>query len=393
MRKSRQLEPSHAHRDQEVARSRGPIRVLWLTKGLGLGGAERLLSLSLARVDRNRFHVDVAYVLPWKDALVDEIQAHGVDVHCLGSPSPRAAWPRRLRRLLQDRAYNIVHTHSPLPAVAARIFLPRRTVAVHTEHNEWPRYRRLTRVTNAATYQRNTAVLAVSQGVADSIRRPRWSPWVSLPPVEVVHHGIDESRVRRGPEARSKARRLLGIEKGQKVVGSVANFSPKKDQRTLLEAVRRLVPRHPDVRVVLVGTGPLEPELRRQASEPDLVGRVHFAGLRDDVQAILPAFDVFALSSLHEGLPIALLEAMATGLPCVATRVGGAPELIADGHSGFLVPPRSARDLAAAIDEVLCDAELASAFGKASVEIAGGFSIGSAVRRTESIYEEILARR
>ena len=372
--------------------SAGPARVLWVTKGLGLGGAERLLALGLPHIDPDRFEVEVAYVLPWKDALHEEIRSYGITVHCLGAPRPRAAWPARLRRLLRARGYGIVHTHSPVPAVAARFLRPRGTAVVHTEHNEWPRYRRPTRVANTVTYRRNDAVLAVSQGVADSIRSPRWASRLQLPPVEVVHHGIDESRVRRGPKARATARKRLGLEDWHEVVGTVANFTPKKDQRSLLHAVGLLARDQPELRLVMVGSGPLEEALRRQASEGALAGRVLFAGSRDDVQEILPAFDVFALSSLHEGLPIALLEAMAAGLACVATRVGGAPELLEDGRSGLIVSPGEPGELAAAIGRSLEDRRLASGFGEEAARTVGRFSIARAVQRTQAVYEEVLAR-
>jgi len=370
--------------------STGAARLLWLAKGLGLGGTERLLSLGLPHVDRDRFEIEVAYVLPWKDALVEELRSQGVTVHCLGSPSPRAAWPARLGRLLRTRAYRLVHTHSPVPAVAARLMLPRGVALVHTEHNEWPRYRRATRVANAATYGRNAAVLAVSQGVADSVRPPRWVRGARFPRVEVLHHGYDEGRVRRGADARVKARALLGLAEDDLVVGTVANFTPKKDQRTLLRAVRILAMRHPGIRLVMVGSGPLESALRQQASEPGLGGRVMFAGTRDDVQEIVPAFDVFALSSLYEGLPLAMLEAMAAGVPCVATRVGGTPELLAEGEAGLLVSPGDADELAAGLDKLLCNQTLASDLGSTAAEATGRYSIRKAVRRIEAVYDEVL---
>lgn len=367
-------------------------RVLWLVKGLGLGGAERLLSLAATHVDRSRFEVELAYLLPWKDAFVEDVRRAGVPVHCLGATRTRdPRWVVRLRRLVAARGITLVHTHSPVPAVAARTCLGGHPVVVHTEHNVWSRYRAPTFAANAATYGRNAAVIAVSQGVADSIRRPPWAPWVRLPSVQVLHHGIDERLVRRGSRARADARRLLGLDDSEQVVGTVANFTPKKDQRSLLEAARQLAATHPRLRVVLIGSGPLEEELRAQVHRDGLDDRVRFTGSRDDVQAILPAFDVFVLSSLHEGLPISLLEAMAAALPSVTTDVGGIREVVTHGREGLLVPPRQVDALTTALSQVLDSPQLSARMGAAAADTASGFSITHAVRATEELYEQVLS--
>jgi glycosyltransferase involved in cell wall biosynthesis len=212
----------------------------------------------------------------------------------------------------------------------------------------------------------------------------------STPPVEVVYHGADLARICGGFEARSNARRLLGLGVDDLVVGTVGNFTAKKDHRTLLTAIASLVTRRPDVRLVLVGIGPLESELRAQVRDAGLEGMVLFTGLRDDVYALLPGFDVFALSSRHEGLPIALLEAMATGVPCVATSVGGIPEVVTDGIEGVLVEPGHAGELAAALEKVLTDATFARTLATAAQLRARDFDLGRAVVRTEAIYDRCL---
>lgn len=370
------------------------IPVLWLAKGLGLGGAERLLSLAATHVDRERFRVELAYLLPWKDAFVEEVRDAGVPVHCLaGGRVSDPRWVARLRHLVRSRDVRLVHTHSPVPAIAARTALARPMPAVvHTEHNVWSRYRRPTRVANAVTYGRNAAVIAVSDGVAESVRRPAWAPWLRLPPVQVLHHGIDERRVCSGPHARAEARDVLGLADDEQVVGTVANFTPKKDQRSLLASTARLAASQRRLRVVLVGSGPLEDDLRAQVRREGLASRVLFTGSRDDVQRLLPAFDVFVLSSLHEGLPIALLEAMAAGLPVVATHVGGVPEAMTDGREGYLVSPRDVDALTAAIATLLDDPGLGARMGAEGMGTAARFSIAEAVRATEDLYDAVLAR-
>ncbi len=170
------------------------MKVLWLTKGLGRGGAERLLVDTAARLQRNGVDVEVAYVLPFKDAFVPDLQARGVPVHCLGTRRlSDLRWLARLRALLTAGRYDIVHTHAPAVAAGARLVAPRSSVLVHTEHNVWDRYRLPTRWANLVTFPRNRAVIAVSHGVEASIHRPRWVPARRWPPVEVVIHGVEHS--------------------------------------------------------------------------------------------------------------------------------------------------------------------------------------------------------
>ncbi len=119
---------------------------------------------------------------------------------------------------------------------------------------------------------------------------------------------------------------------------------------------------------------------------------MHFTGLRDDVYDLLPAFDVFALSSDFEGLPIAMLEAMASGIACVATSVGGIPEVVTDGDDGFLVPCGDTSAFATRLDKVLADPELAAALGERASQRAASLDLTGAVRRAEATYERVLGR-
>jgi glycosyltransferase involved in cell wall biosynthesis len=143
--------------------------------------------------------------------------------------------------------------------------------------------------------------------------------------------------------------------------------------------------------LVLIGLGPLEADLKALAAQLGVGDRVLFPGSRDDVYRLLPALDVFALSSRFEGLPIALLEAMATGVAPVATRVGGIPEVITDGQDGLLVDPGDTSALAAALARVLGDDDLRARVGAAAMVRAGDFDLVHAVRRAEDAYRAAVA--
>jgi glycosyltransferase involved in cell wall biosynthesis len=367
------------------------VRILWLSKGLGRGGAEQLLVSAAERIDRSRFQLEVAYVLPWKDALVPDFERLGVSTHCLGSS--RAAdvrWIPRLRSLVRQGRFDLVHTHMPLVATAARTVSRRSVRIIHTEHNTWEHYRFATRWGNRLTYPRNVAVIAVSHAVATSIKRcPTVRTW---PTVHVIHHGAEAPALRSlAPEARMRARLALGLPQDALVVGSIGNFTPKKDHRTLLEATAKARESYGELRLVLVGSGPLEHELREIARSLGLAEWVLFAGSRDDAAQLLPAFDVFALSSRNEGLPIALLEAMAAGVPSVATSVGGVPEIITGGREGLLVPYGDADVLADALITMLSDPDFRNSAGAYAAQTSRRFDITQAVHEIETVYLEALA--
>jgi glycosyltransferase involved in cell wall biosynthesis len=362
-------------------------KILHLIKGLGRGGAERLVANSVRHLDRSRFDVEVAYLLPWKDALVPEIEGAGVTTHCLGIGGG-LEWVARLRRLVGDRGIDLLHGHSPYPMVGARLAVPRRCPLVYTEHNVWERYDRPTYWANLLTYARNAHVFAVSDEVRRSARYPAPLGFLPMPPIETLYHGPDREALSR-IDASDGVLEELGIAEGSPVVGTIGNLKEHKGHEDLLRAatiVRRDVP---EARFVVIGQGPQEGSLRRQAGELGLDGTVVFAGYREDALRVAATFDVFVMSSLHEGLSIALLEAMALGKPSVITRVGGLPEVVRDEEDGLIVPPRDPDALAGGILRLLRDPSARSKLGAAARLRAATFDIRTAVQRMESVYEEL----
>jgi glycosyltransferase involved in cell wall biosynthesis len=182
----------------------------------------------------------------------------------------------------------------------------------------------------------------------------------------------------------------LGISPEAPLAGTVGSLTPKKSHETLLRAARVARQRLPDLRVAVVGQGPLAGALRRRAAELAVEDAVTLVGYREDAARVASAFDLFVLSSRHEGLPVALLEAMAAGRPVVATRVGGVPEVVRDGSEGILVPPGDPEALAAAMVTVLADADLRARLGEAARRRAADFDIRRTVRRHEEVYARLL---
>lgn len=367
-----------------------PIRVLWLIKGLGAGGAERLLAASAAHRDRTRIEASVAYLLPHKTALVPLVERSGVRVSCLGG---RAGWDLRwlvrLRRRLRTEPVDVVHVHSPLAALGARAVLrtlPRRARPrlVTTEHSLWDGHRPLVRWGTALTCGRDDATLTVSDAVQRSL------PARVRARSEVVVHGVDTEALR-DMAAPDEARAELGVN-GSIVIGTVANLRAAKGYEDLLAAARIVLDEEPGVRFVAVGQGPLEHRIRALHTELGLGERFTLLGFRGDAPRVMSAFDVFCLASRHEGLPVALMEALALGLPVVATRVGGVPEIVTDGIEARLVAPARPALLAGALLELVRDPDRRAAMAAAAAARGRTLSVDAAVRRTEAVYAEVLGR-
>src|SRR4051794_31906458 len=208
----------------EATSTTSRVRVLWLIKGLGPGGAEHLLVAAAARHDRDAFDFEVDYLLPWKDALVGELAARGVPSTCLHVHREQdVRWALRLRRQLRRERFDVLHVHSPYAAMIARIVvrsLPRaaRPRLVSTTHNTWRSFKWPTRLLNGVTMPLDDADIVVSREAHDSI-------WPGLRDrVEVVEHGVVLDDVRAQRSARAEARVELGVGAHEIVIGTVANL-------------------------------------------------------------------------------------------------------------------------------------------------------------------------
>jgi len=363
-------------------------KILLLIKGLGRGGAEQLLVNAAAHLDRSRFEYEVAYLLPHKDALVADLESAGLPVHCIGG-ARSLSWIPALRSLVAARGIDLVHVHSPLPAIGARLALSGMPI-VCTEHQVWERYHRATYWANLLTFGRNTRVFTVSDEVRRTVRPPRALRWLPMPPTETLYYGLDHSSVEQW-RSLDGVRDEFSISQSAPLIGTVGNFKSHKGYGYLLEAASKVLEAFPDARFMLVGQGPMEDEMRRKAKELGLDDAVIFAGFRTDATRLINAFDIFTMASIHEGLSIALLEAMALAKPVVITAAGGNPEAVENGMSGIVVPPRDPDALAEQITRVLGEAKLAERLGGAAEKRSARFDIRTSVRHTEAVYEELLS--
>ena len=362
---------------------RRPVVVV-LIKGLGIGGAERLVTEGVRVWDRSSFDYRVAYLLPWKDQLAGELRAQDVPVRCIGSEQgvgPSIVF--RFRQLLNEWNADLVHAHLPAAGILARV--ASKVPVVYTEHNLAWSYRPLTRTVNRLTYRWNDAVTAVSAAVAETISG------YPGPPASVVTNGV---AVAVEPEATARARKELGMADEEQLVVHVGNIRPGKGHEVLVEATALLKEGGANPRVVSIGVekraGDLA-RLRALVTARGLDGSLQFLGRRPDALAFIAAADVYVNPALIEGLPLTVLEAMALGRPVVATAVGGVPSVVRDGVTGLSVEPERPDRLAAAIRRQLDDRPAAQRMAEAGARlVAANYGLDPMVRSYEAIYRRVL---
>lgn len=341
----------------------------------------------LKGLDRARFSPAVACLYNGDGAVAQEICALGIpvfDVRMCHKAGLSALW--RLYRWIRRVRPTILHTslfHANLPgrilgrlAGVPIIVCSERTMAMESE---W-RYR-----LNRWTIGLVDRVIAVSANVRDFCVSHIGLPADKL---TIIHNGVElpEEPLMSCQEARA----VLGLPPDGLVVGAVSRLDPVKGVAFLMQAFA-----HVDgARLVVIGDGPERGALESLADSLGLARRVHWVGHQRNASRLLSAFDLFVQPSLHEGLPNTVLEAMAAGLPVVATAVGGTPEVVVDGVTGLLVPPGTPDVLARAITTLLRDADLRRTMGQASRErVVQDFSVERMVEQTERLYEQLLTQK
>jgi glycosyltransferase involved in cell wall biosynthesis len=232
---------------------------------------------------------------------------------------------------------------------------------------------------------RREATIAISDGVRDALVESGLDP----AGIRVVRSGIDLAPYE-APFDRAAIKARLGTREGDFLVLQVAALAPHKSQKDLLQAARIILDQRPEAMVWIAGEGILRDELERQHGALDLGDRVRLLGFRDDVPDLLRAADLFCVSSYLEGMGTATLDAMAAGLPVVATCVGGIPEIVEDGVTGLLVPPREPEALAGAILALASDPDRRRAMGERARERVRDFSADRTEEETRRVYLEAI---
>jgi glycosyltransferase involved in cell wall biosynthesis len=380
-----------------------PRRVLHVITRMIVGGAQENTMLSCALIDPVAFPSE-ALTGPQtgsEGSLHEETLRRGVTLHVEPTlvrevhPVKDALALLRLVRFLRDARCEIVHTHSSKAGILGRVAarLAGVPVVVHTVHG-WSfrpgqsplvfrSYVWLERL--CARWCRALVVVAEAdraEGLTLGIGRPE--------KYVLIRSGIEIETYRDVGLTRAEARRRIGVPEDVFVVGSVGRLSCQKAPLDLLKAFAGVARERPDARLVMVGDGPLRREFEVAMERAGLQERVHLLGLRRDVPELLRAFDVFALASRWEGLPRVFPQAMAAGLPIVATRVDGAADAIASGESGWLVDVGDVAGMAHRLLELAADPARARAMGMAGLRRVEEFSATRMVGQLEELYARLV---
>lgn len=354
------------------------FRIVHLIETLGYGGAERLLATNLAHLDREAFeHIVVHLFEP--DSLRTEIEALGVT--CIGLRLPnRRNWMaglRSLRRQLKASKPDLLHTHLVRADIYGRLAGRSLGIPVMCTIHESPYYPEVY-FDNPGLNRRKYALMRRIDAwtarwfVDEFVIVSQFSGHaaheylgISEDRMRLIYNSLDVERVQPASAAvESQLRQQLAIRPGERVIVHVGRMAPQKGHRYLLEAFRSVLSVHPGVRLVLRGDGPLRESMIVLADDLGIASQVTFAPPVTHASWLIGLGDVFAFPSLHEGFGIAMLEAMAMSKPCVASALPPIMEIVDDGRSGLLVPPRDSRALARALIALLDDPERARAMGQ-----------------------------
>lgn len=356
------------------------------------GGAERVLVTLVSGLDSQRFR-PVVCCLTKKGRLAAELEARGIPVVTMHKrPKIDLTLLFRLRKLMRQQKIDIVHTHvftanfwGRLAAIFAGV-----PVLITHEHSTFTVDNRYRRWIEAVLICRTNKVITVSENLRRRIvSEGRLPPGVVL----TIHNGLRLQPPSLNETKRAQLRRELGLEKFDAVIGTVGRLEPRKNYPMLLEAMKRLLARHPRTTLLMVGAGPEEEKLQQQARDLGINQHVVFAGYRSDISDLLSLMSTFCLSSTTEGISMAILEAMAAGVPVVATQVGGNPEIIPDHKYGLLVPSGDAAALANALAETLSNRDTALKMAKHGQARADEFfSERHMIQRIEELYMQCLAQ-
>jgi glycosyltransferase involved in cell wall biosynthesis len=339
------------------------MKIAHILGSLGMGGAERV-ALDLAYEQKKLGHRVVAISLAEEvgGAMAETFAAAQIQVHQVRKrPGLDLTLPTRCARLLRDLDVEVAHTHNTRPlAYAAASARMAGMIVVHSKHGEGhlvsPAGRALRRVSAPFVHH----FVSVSEATAEHAREQKVFPFSNR--MHVITNGIRTDLHRPDAEARAEIRSELGIPDDAWVVGTVGRFDDNKNQSSLVRALSSQL--GPKYQLILVGDGAAMDKVKAATKACPSPEHVHVLGRRNDAHRIVAALDVFALSSRSEGLPLVILEAMATALPVVSTDVGGIADAVEDGQSGFLVAPDDDQALGEALAHLNANPGLAREVGE-----------------------------
>jgi len=364
------------------------VKIAQVSFSLDHGGAEMMIFDLVSGLDRAEFS-PVICSSQYGGTLKSEIESTGVPVfEVYNAPGKDFRFFFKLYRFFKSLGIEIVHAHngymwlySTIPArlAGARV--------VYTEHSVHENPSRLFLLWSKLMERLTDKIVVPSKHVRNLLHRRQH---VDTSGVKVIYNGVNISRIDKKFDADAK-RSELNISPGVKIIGIVARLVPVKNHECLIDAMEIIASRMYKCHLLIIGDGPRRTFLEKKVQDLGLGSIVSFMGNRKDVPELLKIMDLFVLCSNSEGFPVSILEAMAAGVPVVATNVGGVKEALADGLAGRLVSPANPKELADAMMEVLADPDTRRKFKEAARELINEyFSVDIMVRRYMDVYRWVL---
>jgi len=370
------------------------INILYLITDLKNGGAQALLRNLLNKINRTRFNPSVACFYGGDSPIGDELRDMGItvtDLKMIHYLRFDALW--RLYLLLRDESIIVLHGSLFHANITARLVgkiakIPiiitwRHSISLGGKWRDWVK---------KLTSSLDDRVVAVSDNV---MRAEIDTAGIAERNIEVIYNGIDvKNYYFQNQEICTRIRKELSVPEGSFLIGFVGRFHSVKGVNILLDAYSRVIREITDTKLIVVGDGEIRKQLELDADSFGVTQQVVFTGVRNDIPEILTALDILALPSYSEGFGLVLVEAMASGVPVVATNVGGIPEVVQDSETGILVNPGAPDELAAAILRLYNDQELRERLSRLGQEcVESNFRIQETARKTEYLYLKLLKEK
>jgi glycosyltransferase involved in cell wall biosynthesis len=364
-------------------------RVLHVIDSLDLGGAQVVLENLVRHADRDRFDLDVA-VMHGRGVFLERLEATGVPVHSMSSKKWLPIYIPRLAALIRRRRYDVAHCHLIGSNIIAKPIAAALGVRVRINHDHcndkstlspWMRW------ADRKANRLSSHVIAVSE----STRAGLLKEGLDEERVTTIHNGLDLERSCPRPGVRAEVRDALGLPSGDFVIGGMGRLVFQKNFPLFVEVAQRVCAKYPRARFVIAGTGPDESGLRAQIAALGLGDKVKLLGFMSDANRMYAAIDALLMTSRYEGLPMTILEAMASAVPIVASDLDGMREILADGVNAALVAPGDADGFASAVGEVIDYPDVARGRAAAALKLAREkFSAQAMTRQVEALYERYL---
>lgn len=370
----------------------GPLKILHVIPKLTIGGVENQLLMVLKNYNKN-IYFPIVCCLSDKGDLGVEIESCGVKLFCLNKLKHTFDWTiiRDIYKLIKQNSIKVIRTHQYHANLYGRIagLLAKVPCIVASVHNVYTIDKKIhRRIINHFLARYTDRIVAVSKAVMhDILIYDR----ISQNKLCVIYNGIE---MRSFLNMHGNIRDELGIPKNTPLIGTVGRLTPQKGHKFLLEAIKKLKFKFPEIKLLIVGDGPLKNDLKKYSQTLNIDDKVIFLGLRRDIPNFLSSIDIFVLPSLWEGLSNALIEAMASGKPVIVTDIPPIKEIINSEELGVLIPPENSDAIADALELLLHDKTRSETSGNAAKEKAfSSFTIEKTIEQYTSLFEDILRNK